>query len=437
MSTEAFKTSFAKLSDLKNYLGKEVGVSEWIEITQDRIDNFGEVTEDMQWIHVNPEMSRKHSPYKTTVAHGFLVLSLGPKVTYEVMEIQNVAMGVNYGLNKVRFTSATPVGALVRGRITLSEYKEIPGGARYTMQITFELKGQEKPACVAEWIGQAYTTPDGKPAQPVPTKTETPSSEEDSILYKRVGKVGVITFNRPDYYNAMDSQMKELLIRTLMKAQNDSKARAIVITGNGKGFSAGADLMEMTGGSITKYDVQNDLFSRYSVIVKQIVEMDKPVIAAINGAVAGAAIGIALACDYKIMAADAKLRYAFINIALVPDAGSTWFLAREVGYTKAMEIITGGEKIPAAECLEMGLVNAIAPTEHILETAMALATKLANGPTNAIARTKKVLHYAMNHDLYQTMNEEARQQKECIFGYDHKEGTTAFLQKRTPKFIGK
>ena len=437
MSTEAFKTVIPKLSDLQNYIGKEIGISEWIEITQDRIDSFGEVTEDMQWIHVNPEMSRKHSPYKTTVAHGFLVLSLGPKITYETMQIQNVAMGVNYGLNKVRFTSATPVGAFVRGKITLSEYKEIPGGARYTMQITFEIKGQEKPACVAEWIGQAYATPDGKPAKAVPAKTETISSPEDTILYKRVGKVGVITFNRPDYYNAMDSQMKKLLIETLMKAQNDSKARALVITGNGRGFSAGADLLEMTNGSITKHDVQNDLFSTYSVIVKQIVEMDKPVIAAINGTVAGAAIGIALACDYKIMAAEAKLRYAFINIGLVPDAGSTWFLAREVGYTKAMEIITGGEKIPAVECLEMGLVNATAPTEHVLQTAMALAEKLADGPTNAIGRTKKVLHYAMNHDLYQTMNEEARQQKDCIFGYDHREGTDAFLQKRSPRFIGK
>ncbi len=437
MSTEAFKTVIPKLSDLQNYIGKEIGISEWIEITQDRIDSFGEVTEDMQWIHVNPEMSRKHSPYKTTVAHGFLVLSLGPKITYETMQIQNVAMGVNYGLNKVRFTSATPVGAFVRGKITLSEYKEIPGGARYTMQITFEIKGQEKPACVAEWIGQAYATPDGKPAKAVPAKTETISSPEDTILYERVGKVGVITFNRPDYYNAMDSQMKKLLIETLMKAQNDSKARALVITGNGRGFSAGADLLEMTNGSITKHDVQNDLFSTYSVIVKQIVEMDKPVIAAINGTVAGAAIGIALACDYKIMAAEAKLRYAFINIGLVPDAGSTWFLAREVGYTKAMEIITGGEKIPAVECLEMGLVNATAPTEHVLQTAMALAEKLADGPTNAIGRTKKVLHYAMNHDLYQTMNEEARQQKDCIFGYDHREGTDAFLQKRSPRFIGK
>ena len=437
MSTEAFKTVIPKLSDLQNYLGKEIGVSEWIEITQDRIDNFGEVTEDMQWIHVNPEMSRKHSPYKTTVAHGFLVLSLGPKITYETMQIQNVAMGVNYGLNKVRFTNATPVGSFVRGRITLSEYKEIPGGARYTMQITFELQGQEKPACVAEWIGQAYATPDGKAAQPAPTKTETPQPKDASVLYERVGKVGVITLNRPDHYNAMNSQMKRLLMETLRKAQNDKKARSIVITGSGRGFSAGADLLEMTGGSITKDDVQNDLFATYSVIVKQIVEMNKPVIAAINGAVAGAAIGIALACDYKIMAAEAKLRYAFINIALVPDAGSTWFLAREVGYTKAMEIITGGEKIPAAECMELGLVNAIAPTEHTLQTAMALAEKLANGPTNAIGRTKKVLHYAMNHDLYQTMNEEARQQKECIFGYDHKEGTSAFLQKRAPKFIGK
>lgn len=443
MSTEAFKTVVPKLSDLPNYIGKEVGISEWIEITQERIDDFADVTEDHQWIHINPEMSRKFSPYKTTVAHGFLVLSLGPKITYETLEIQNVAMGVNYGMNKMRFTNATPVGAFVRGRITLADYKAIPGGARYTMNITFEIKGQDKPACVAEWIGQAYTTPDGEPAQPMPKEDSSmsleqsgQSSEEKSVLYSRVGKVGVITLNRPNNYNALNSAMKDQLIQTLAKAGNDRQAKAIVLTGNGRGFSAGAELKDFLG-NITTNDVQNDLIARYGVIVKQIVNMEKPVICAINGTMAGAAIGIALACDFKIMAAEASMRYAFINIALVPDAGSSWLLARTVGYAKAIEIITGGEKIPAEECLKMNIVNKVVPAEEVLENAMALAKKLANGPTKAIAATKKVLHYAMNHDLFQTIDEEARQQKEVIFGYDNKEGTQAFLQKRTPKFIGK
>ena len=155
-SNQAYKTTLPHLTDLKEYVGKEIGLSDWFEITQKQIDTFAAVTDDHQWIHTNPKMAAKHSPYKTTIAHGFLVLSLASKVAFATYQIEDVVMGVNYGLNRVRFTSAVPVGSFLRGRISLKEYKEIDGGARFVMDLIFEIKGQEKPACVAEWIGQSY-----------------------------------------------------------------------------------------------------------------------------------------------------------------------------------------------------------------------------------------------------------------------------------------
>jgi acyl dehydratase len=154
--TEAYATQFKHLSDLKEWVGKELGLSNWITITQERIDAFAAATEDQQWIHVDPEKSKLYSPYKTTVAHGFLVLSFASKFAYDCYSLDDVTMGVNYGLNKVRFPSATPSGALLRGRVSLLSYDEIPGGARYILKVVFEIKGQEKPACVAEFIAQAY-----------------------------------------------------------------------------------------------------------------------------------------------------------------------------------------------------------------------------------------------------------------------------------------
>ncbi|MEM1322903.1 MAG: MaoC family dehydratase [Bacteroidota bacterium] len=159
-TNEAYKTHFDHLVDMEAHVGKELGLTDWVQIEQDRIDAFATATEDHQWIHTDPEMARQLSPYKTTVAHGFLVLSLASKFTYDTYEVKDVGMGLNYGLDRVRFPNATPVGALIRGRITLLDYLKIPGGARIKMKVVFELKGEEKPACVAEIIGQAYTRPD-------------------------------------------------------------------------------------------------------------------------------------------------------------------------------------------------------------------------------------------------------------------------------------
>jgi acyl dehydratase len=154
---QSFKTTFSNLSELQNYLDQEIGVSPWHVITQEDINTFARVTHDEQWIHTDLERSRKESPYGTTIAHGFFVLSLASKFAFECYTIEDVKMGINYGLDRVRFPNATPVNANIRGRLLLMEYKAIRGGAQFKVQITFEIEGQKKPACVAEFIGRAYT----------------------------------------------------------------------------------------------------------------------------------------------------------------------------------------------------------------------------------------------------------------------------------------
>ena len=154
-----YATKLKELSELENYNGKELGLTEWMTIEQERSDSFAASSEETQWIHTDPVRNAAISPYKKTVAHGFLVLSLASKISYDAFSIENVVMGVNYGLDKVRFPNATKSGAKLRGRVSLMEYDAIPGGAKYKVKIVFELEGEEKPACVAEFIAMAYTMP--------------------------------------------------------------------------------------------------------------------------------------------------------------------------------------------------------------------------------------------------------------------------------------
>ena len=156
MTDTAYKTTFDSLADMQEYVGKEIGLSDWLTVDQESVNTFAKLTKDEQWIHIDVERSTKYSPYKTTIAHGFFVLSFASHFAESCMAIKDVKMGVNYGLDRVRFTSATPVGAKIRGRISLLEYEIKDGGAKYKLKLVMELAGQEKPACIAEWIGVAY-----------------------------------------------------------------------------------------------------------------------------------------------------------------------------------------------------------------------------------------------------------------------------------------
>ena len=157
MTDKPYATSFKYLTDLKDHIGKELGLTEWNQITQEKINTFAKLTGDAQWIHVNKEKSKKYSPYGQTVAHGFLVLSFASKFASETYRLDDVSMGVNYGLDKVRFPNATLSGSKIRGRLSLMEFNEFDGGGRYKLKVVFECEGVEKPVCVAEFIAQAYT----------------------------------------------------------------------------------------------------------------------------------------------------------------------------------------------------------------------------------------------------------------------------------------
>ena len=149
-------TVIENIAALRDHVGREVAVSGWFEVTQERINQFAESTEDRQWIHVDPERAARESPFKETIAHGFLTLSLLSELGKRAMSVGGVRMGLNYGLNRVRFVSPVPAGSRIRGRFTLATVEEIKGGVQATWGVTVECEGSEKPSCVAEWLVRYY-----------------------------------------------------------------------------------------------------------------------------------------------------------------------------------------------------------------------------------------------------------------------------------------
>jgi acyl dehydratase len=149
-------TQIESIAALANYCGKEVAVSDWLEVSQERIDQFAEASEDRQWIHLDRERAARESPFKTTIAHGFLTLSLLSALARLALSVGGVRMGINYGLNRVRFVSPVPAGARIRGRFTLATLEGIKGGVQSTWNVTVEREGSDKPCCVAEWLVRYY-----------------------------------------------------------------------------------------------------------------------------------------------------------------------------------------------------------------------------------------------------------------------------------------
>ncbi|MGB5371796.1 MAG: enoyl-CoA hydratase-related protein [Flavobacteriaceae bacterium] len=433
MNESAHSTQLAHLADLKEFVGKELGLSEWMTITQEMIDSFGRTTEDNQWIHVNPERAAKESPYKKPIAHGFLVLSLASKFCFETLKIKDVAMGINYGLDRVRFVHATPVGALLRARISLMAFDPIEGGAKYKLNIVFELKGVDKPACVAEFIAQAYA---GPKKDKVEAKISVPPKEaNEAVLFEKENDIAIITLNRPERYNAVNDDLIHGINEAIARIRRDDDIRAVVMTGAGKGFCSGADLEVF--GKITPEVGRAYLTSVYQPLMRNLFTLRKPIIGAINGTAAGVGASLALACDFRVMNEKSGLLYAFINIGLGPDGGGSWLLAHQVGYSRALQIAIEGKRIEADECLRLGLTNKLVSGEALLKSAMDWAHELAKLPTLAVGITKEDMFYAMGNGLYDTIAYEAEKQVAAFGSHDLVEGVSAFLQKRSPKFIGK
>src|SRR5580765_6131046 len=242
-----------------------------------------------------------------------------------------------------------------------------------------------------------------------------------------------ITLNRPDVLNALNREVHQGIFDALERAKGDDSVRAVVITGAGRGFCVGQDLQEFSGGA---GDVAQNLRDNYHRNVLAIRELEKPVIAAVNGAAAGAGMSLALACDIRIAADSATFVPAFINIGLVPDSGGTWLARRLLGTTRAFEWLTTGRRLPADEAREWGVVNEVVPADELMHRANEVALLYAAMPTRAVWRTKQLLDEAENSSFAAQLEREAVTQSELTQTPDFREGVAAFLEKREPAFTG-
>ncbi len=261
------------------------------------------------------------------------------------------------------------------------------------------------------------------------------STHFETILFHVSDNVAVITLNRPERLNALTTGMARELLAALKTCARDDAIRCVVITGAGRGFSAGQDLAEFSQVS-DDFSVGDHLRRGYHRLVLALRELEKPVIAAVNGVAAGAGLGVALAADMRIASDKASFVTAFIGIGLAPDSGVSWHLQRLVGPARAFELLATGRKVKAEEALSMGLVNQVVPAETLEETVNALARQLAQGPTRGIGLTKRALNRTATVSLAEALEYEAQVQDIAIRTQDHREGVQAFLEKRPPRFTG-
>src|SRR5665213_3285790 len=249
-----------------------------------------------------------------------------------------------------------------------------------------------------------------------------------------------IELNRPQALNAWNVQLGVDLLAALRQAAADEAIRAMVITGAGRAFSSGADLKDVSGGSVTpegRPDVYKTLTERYHPIMHAIRDIPKPVVACVNGPAVGIGCSLALCCDLIVAGESAYFLLAFVNIGLVPDGGSSLFLPSRIGMARASELSMLGERLAAREALQWGLINRVFADADLQAETSALAARLAAGPTRSYAGTKRQL----NNWLYTRMEEqlelEASIQQEMAASADFLEGATAFVEKRPARFSGK
>ncbi|MBS1620992.1 MAG: enoyl-CoA hydratase/isomerase family protein [Bacteroidetes bacterium] len=254
-----------------------------------------------------------------------------------------------------------------------------------------------------------------------------------SVIFEIKDSIGFITLNRPDKLNAFSREMA-LLMQERLDECKSNKVRCVYITGAGKAFSAGQDLAEVANpdGSGMKKIISE----QYNPVIKKIRELEKPVVAAVNGVAAGAGANIALCCDIVIAAQSASFIQAFSKIGLIPDSGGTYFLPRLIGWQKASALMMLGEKISATEAERMGMIYKFFPDETFSENTLSITKFLAEMPTKGIAFTKQVLSLSFTNTLEQQLHQEDIYQQKAAETEDYKEGVKAFLEKRIPKFNG-
>lgn len=257
----------------------------------------------------------------------------------------------------------------------------------------------------------------------------------ESIQVSREGALCIIRLNRPEVYNSFNLAMSAHLQRALDDCASDSTVRAVMITGIGKAFCAGQDLQEVTGPDNPGFE--RILSEGYNPIITRIRNLEKPILAAVNGVAAGAGANIALACDVVVASDMASFIQAFSKIGLVPDSGGTFFLPRLVGWAKASAWMMLGDKVSAAEAERAGMIYRVIPADAFEREALALGHQLAAMPTHGLALTKLALNQSLHNDLNRQLAVEEQFQIAAGNTEDYHEGVQAFLQKRPPVFKGR
>lgn len=264
---------------------------------------------------------------------------------------------------------------------------------------------------------------------------------EETVLYETRGAVALITLNRPQSLNSFTRQMHQSLWAALDKVEADKAIRAVVITGAGRGFCAGADLAEFDfepgPGLVERADPGPVIEQAFNPTVRKLQALRVPTVAAVNGVAAGAGASLAMTCDLAVAAAGASFIQAFSRIGLIPDAGGTWFLVKRLGLARALGAAMLGDKVSAKDAKEWGMIwDVAAEGEDCVEAALTLAQRLATLPTQALVATRHLLRGAASRDLDAQLDAERDMQSALGRTHDYIEGVMAFREKRPAQFKG-
>ncbi|MDX1906293.1 MAG: enoyl-CoA hydratase-related protein [Bacteroidia bacterium] len=245
--------------------------------------------------------------------------------------------------------------------------------------------------------------------------------------------IATLTLNRPEVYNAFNEALSQAMLDALRQCARDTTVRVIVLTGAGAAFCSGQDLKDTQG---RPRSLGDSVERRYNPMIRLIRQTEKPFVCRLNGVAAGAGASLALACDYVVAADTARMVWAFVNIGLVPDSGSSWFLPRLAGHRKAFELLTLGDKITAAQALALGLVNEVVAPEALDAAVAQVAARYAAAPPRAVGLIKRMLNRSFESSLDQMLDLEKFSQETAGRTRDYQEGVQAFIEKRKAVFTG-
>lgn len=254
------------------------------------------------------------------------------------------------------------------------------------------------------------------------------------VLYEKIGSTAHVTLNRPDVFNAFNDAQSYELQSVFKDIKRDKEIRVVVLTGAGKAFCSGQDLKAIANSK--NRSLSDSLYKRYNPIIKAMRELPKPIICKLNGVAAGAGASLALACDFIVAHEKASLIEVFVNVGLVPDSGSSYFLPKAISPARAFEMATMAPKIKAQQALEWGLINRVCNDENFDSTISEIAEYYSKAPTKSIGMIKKMLNKAQHSDLDTMLQYEAFCQEIAGKSADYKEGVAAFNEKRKANFTG-